>query len=66
MARHTTAYLQTPASSALTACCTAPPMLTVSTCTCQLRFGSLSMAITSGMVASTLWVKALPLTGRAG
>src|SRR5215813_3097375 len=45
MARHTTAYLQTPASSALTACCTAPPILTVSTCTCQLRFGSFNIAI---------------------
>src|SRR5919108_5453168 len=45
MARQTTAYLQTPASNALTACCTAPPMLTVSTCTCQLRCGSFSMAI---------------------
>src|SRR5262252_7275690 len=45
MARQTTAYVQTPASSALTACCTAPPILTVSTCTCQLRFGSFNMAI---------------------
>src|SRR5499426_1611374 len=45
MARQTTAYVQTPASSALTACCTAPPILTVSTCTCQLRFGSFSIAI---------------------
>src|SRR5438132_936663 len=45
MARHTTAYVQTPASSALTACWTAPPILTVSTWTCQLRFGSFSIAI---------------------
>src|SRR2546430_17547036 len=45
MARQTTAYLQTPASSALTACCTAPPILTVSTWTCQLRFGSFNIAI---------------------
>src|ERR671922_281951 len=45
MARQTTAYVQTPASSALTACWSAPPMLTVSTWTCQLRFGSFSIAI---------------------
>src|SRR5919109_4192491 len=45
MARQTTAYLQTPASSALLPCATAPPILTVSTWTCQLRFGSFSMAI---------------------
>src|SRR5262245_7394823 len=45
IARHTTAYRHTPASSALTACCTAPPMFTVSTCTCQARFGSFSIAI---------------------
>src|SRR5215813_7542519 len=45
MPRQTTAYVQTPASSALTACCTAPPILTVSTWTCQLRFGSFSIAI---------------------
>ena len=29
IARQTTAYLQTPASRAFTACCTAPPMFTV-------------------------------------
>src|SRR5262247_28496 len=45
MARQTTAYLHTPANSALTACCTAPPILTVSTWTCQLRFGSFNIAI---------------------
>src|SRR5262245_64015246 len=45
MARQTTAYLHTPASSALTACWTASPILTVSTWMCQLRFGSFSIAI---------------------
>jgi hypothetical protein len=45
IARHTTAYLHTPASKALTACCTAPPMFTVPTRMCQLRLGSFSIAI---------------------
>src|SRR5262249_23057258 len=44
-ARHTTAYSHPPASNALTACCTAPPMFVVPTWMCQLRFGGFSIAI---------------------
>jgi len=45
IARHTTAYLHTPASSAFTACCTAPPIFVVPTWMCHVRFGSFSIAI---------------------
>src|SRR3989442_9294290 len=67
MARQTTAYLHTPASSALTACWTAPPMLTVSTWTCQARFGSFSIAImqlTETMVTPSM--TACPVAGSSG
>src|SRR5713101_6444517 len=67
MARQTTAYLQTPASSALTACWTAPPMFTVSTWTCQLRSGSFSIAImqlTDTMVTPS--TTACPVAGSSG
>src|SRR5215510_2394405 len=67
MARHTTAYVHTPASSALTACWTAPPMLTVSTWTCQLRLGSFSMTImqlTDTMVIPS--TTACPVAGSSG
>src|SRR5881397_104935 len=67
MARQTTAYVHTPASSALTACWTAPPMLTVSTWMCQLRFGSLSIAImqfTDTMVTPS--ITACPVAGNSG
>jgi hypothetical protein len=43
--RHTAAYLHTPANSASTAYCTAPPMLVVATWMCQLRSGNFSIAI---------------------
>src|SRR5262249_42636233 len=67
IARQTTAYRHTPASSALTACCTAPPMFTVSTCTCQARFGSLSIAImqfTDTIVTPSM--TACPVAGNSG
>src|SRR4029079_16042889 len=67
IARQTTAYVHTPASSALTACWTAPPMFTVSTWTCQLRFGSFSMAImqlTDTMVTPS--TTACPVAGSSG
>src|SRR5215831_5639438 len=67
IARQTTAYRHTPASSALTACWTAPPMFTVSTWTCQARFESFSIAImqlTDTMVtpSTTAW----PVAGSSG
>src|SRR2546425_3155652 len=67
IARQTTAYRQTPASSALTACWTAPPMFTVSTWTCQERFGSFSIAImqlTDTMVMPS--TTACPVAGSSG
>src|SRR5207244_4546086 len=67
IARQTTAYLHTPASNALTACWTAPPMLTVSTWTCQERFGSFSIAImqlTDTMVTPS--TTACPVAGSSG
>src|SRR2546425_10359121 len=67
IARQTTAYLQTPASSALTACWTAPPMFTVSTWTCHARFGSFSIAImqlTETMVMPS--TMACPVAGSSG
>ncbi len=59
--------LHTPASSALTACWTAPPMFTVSTWTCQARFGSFSIAImqlTDTMVTPS--ITACPVAGSSG
>ena len=67
IARHTTAYLHTPASSALTACCTAPPMFTDPTWMCQVRFGSFSIAImqfTDTMVMPS--TTACPVAGSSG
>ena len=67
IARQTTAYLHTPASSAFTACCTAPPMLADSTWMCQLRFGSFSIAImqfTETMVTPS--ISAWPVAGSSG
>jgi hypothetical protein len=67
IARHTTAYLHTPASSALTACCTAPPILVVPTWMCQVRLGSFSIAImqltdTIEMPSTSAW----PVAGSSG
>src|SRR5213594_4269808 len=67
IARQTTTYLQTPASNALTACWTAPPMFTVSTWTCQARFGSFSiviMQLTETMVTPS--ITACPVAGSSG
>src|SRR5215470_16478113 len=67
IARQTTAYLHTPASSALAACWTAPPMLTVSTWSCHARCGILSIAIfqltdTIVMPSTIAW----PVAGSSG
>ena len=67
IARHTTAYLHTPASNALTACCTAPPILVVPTWMCQLRLGNFSIAImqltdTIEMPSTSAW----PVAGSSG
>ena len=56
-----------PASNALTACCTAPPMFTVPTWMCQARFGSFSIAImqlteTTEMPSTSAW----PVAGNSG
>src|SRR3989442_12260895 len=67
IARQTTAYLQTRAGGALTACGRAQPMLTVSTWTCQARFGSFSIAImqlTETMVMPS--TVACPVAGSSG
>src|SRR4030095_4899336 len=67
MARHTTAYLHTPASSALTACCTAPPMFTEPVWMCHDRFGSFNIAImqlTETMLMPS--TSACPVAGSSG
>ena len=48
IARHTTAYLHIPASNALTACCTEPPIFTVPIWICQVRFGNFNHRAVDG------------------